>query len=378
MLSEDQTLDRLRRTLAAAFGLPGGPIPTRIHPDDEMYRDALRRRGSHSQALREYMYLGNQSAWTIRQIAEWSGLNWTKLDAVLDFAAGYGRVSRFLLHSLSPSKVWISEVLVKAVPFQVDTFGVHGIRSAMDPEAVQFPRRFDLISVLSLFTHLPRPTFTTWLQRLCAAVADGGVLLFTTHGAEVFAEAFARPLTTDFFFEPLSENDELDKNAYGRTYTQTSFVLDQLARIPGIDVLGHIPRGLGGYQDIFVVGRGRNRPTEPAAVRPMPQGCVDAVHGPRDGMIHLVGWGLDGRYREPLQRVTVLADDAVIGDAKLGEERDLSSAFGPDANRRGGWIASVPYRGWQPEWLSIAMQDQAGVCSVFTRPAAEVVVLGKT
>ncbi|MEZ5966548.1 MAG: class I SAM-dependent methyltransferase [Planctomycetota bacterium] len=374
----DESFERLRASLSTAYGLPDKPIPSSIHPVDEMFRDALRRREDRAAALIEYMLIGNQSAATIRQVARWCGFRWEELDAVLDFAAGYGRVSRFLLRSLPPGRLWIAEVLEAAVPFQEESFGVHGIRSVTDPQAVRFPRRFRFISALSLFTHLPRETFTLWLRRLCDAVDDGGVLLFTTHGPEAYEKEHGRPLREDFDFRAWSENDELDKNVYGLTFTKTEFVLAQIAKMPGIDLLGHLPRGLGNHQDIFVVGRGRTKPDAPLTVQPMPQGWVEVVHGPkRDGSIHFVGWGLDGTHREPLARVTVLADDVVLGDAELGRERDLSTAYGPQAARNGGWILSIPYGGWQPDWLTIAMDDAAGTRAVFTCPTRDVVTVGR-
>ena len=99
-----------------------------------------------------------------------------KTQRVLEFASGHGRFTRHLTKALGAGRVVVSDVVPSAVEFSKNTFGVDGFLSASAPEQVQWPQRYALVFVLSLFSHLPRSTWSRWLKVLYEAVAPGGLL----------------------------------------------------------------------------------------------------------------------------------------------------------------------------------------------------------
>ncbi|MBK6510564.1 MAG: class I SAM-dependent methyltransferase [Haliea sp.] len=128
---------------------------------------------------------------------------------MLEFASGYGRFTRHLARFPGADKVTVSDVMPGAVEFAVEKFGVSGFSSSAEPADVYFPRQYECIFVLSLFSHLPRATWGPWLQRLYSAVEPGGSLVFTTHG-DGFAKRNGVGLDSEgFFFVATSESDHL-------------------------------------------------------------------------------------------------------------------------------------------------------------------------
>ncbi|WP_353361735.1 class I SAM-dependent methyltransferase [Acidovorax sp. FG27] len=158
---------------------------------------------------------------------------------VLEFASGHGRFTRHLVKALGAPRVTVSDVVPSAVDFARATFGVEGFLSASKPEDVRWPGQYDLVFVLSLFSHLPRSTWSRWLRVLRDAVAPGGLLVFSTHGVKA-ADFDSVTLDADgFFFAPSSESNAIDANEYGTAFTSEAFVLKEIAEVWGPDALQH-------------------------------------------------------------------------------------------------------------------------------------------
>src|SRR5690606_26643631 len=102
----------------------------------------------------------------------------------LEFASGHGRFTRHLVKALGADRVVASDVVADSMEFASKAFGVETFVSAAVPEQVQWNKQHDAVFVLSLFSHLPASTWSRWLKRIYDMVAPGGVLVFTTHGAE--------------------------------------------------------------------------------------------------------------------------------------------------------------------------------------------------
>ena len=140
-----------------------------------------------------------------------------------------------------------------SIEFLQEQFGVNGILSAHKPELVTLPEQYDLVFVLSMFTHLPPAMWKPWLHALGSAVAPGGVLVFS-----VANETSARELGVSFsangtHFIASSESPSIDAEIYGTTYTTSRFVSGQVEA-----ALGRLPshcfsRAFWGGQDAVVV-----------------------------------------------------------------------------------------------------------------------------
>lgn len=361
-----------------AYAFDGVPLATAIHDDDEMLAFAARSpRSDARRAKLEYYQTGFAAFAALDQVLRWAGKEWRAVSSMLDFASGYGRVTRFFAQAMPPDRIWVSDILPAAVPFQIGAFGVRGFASVAEPARLELPRRFDLATTISLFTHLPRRSFGPWLERLTGALDDGGILVFTTHGEALYRRDRGRALRGGFAFEPVNEIPSLDPEVYGTTYCSRAFVEEQVARIRGVDVLAHVPFGLNGHQDVFVVGRGAARPAAPLRILPAPLGHVDRIDVlAQRGELHVHGWSLDATTLEPVARVTVLGDDEELGAAEPGQPRpDLAAVHPAPRSSAGGWVLRCAGRVRVPEWLTVRLEDHRGQRNVLLWPSDTLTVV---
>jgi SAM-dependent methyltransferase len=149
--------------------------------------------------------------------------------AVLEFASGYGRVTR---HLRLP-KLTSCDIHPEAVEFLRSKMNVQAILSASDPAMFECKDRYDFIFVLSLFSHLPENLYAGWLKRLYDLLRPGGHLMFTANGE---TSAQKEPLLgealdpkTGFGFIRHTEQTDLDFSIYGSTISVPKFVEKQIA-----------------------------------------------------------------------------------------------------------------------------------------------------
>ena len=174
----------------------------------------------------------------------------------LEFASGHGRFTRHLVKALGAEGVTVSDVVPDAVAFARDTLGVPGFLSAARPEDVAWPRRYGVVFVLSLFSHLPRSSWGRWLARLVDAVEPGGLLVFTTHGTEAARRARVTLDAEGYFFAPSSESTAIDAQEYGTAFTDEAFVRARTAELAGtVEVLRWAPMWFWHHQDAWVLQR---------------------------------------------------------------------------------------------------------------------------
>jgi len=276
-----------------AEGLVGSssPVVSRIHGADEMYRYNLTSlRGSRDAAAILYYEKGWEIFLAVQSIAAWRFGGLENVGSMLDFASGYGRVTRFLVRAIDPGRVFVCDVHADAVDFQRETFGVRGLVSGDDPAAFSRGARFPLIAASSFFSHLPDASFRAWMETLLASVEPGGVLLFSTLGGELLADQ-AADWSGGIVYLPESESERLDKKVYGTTYVTEEYVRRTILRAGGdaLSVL-RFPRGLGGLQDLYVV-TGRDAP--PASLLQatyFPWGDADLYEIHAGGKLLAAGW----------------------------------------------------------------------------------------
>lgn len=168
--------------------------------------------------IRAYLSDGWRTLSELLVLLEEANIPLTYMDRVLEFACGYGRFSRHLAKAL-PGRVTCSDILPGSVDFVRDRFGVDGFYSCHDPSRIVFPKRYDLVFVLSLFTHLPTDMWLPWLRSLGRAVTPGGVLLFTVHSEAAGTSAGISFSEDGTCFIPHSESPSLSVESYGTTYT---------------------------------------------------------------------------------------------------------------------------------------------------------------
>ncbi|MEX2500208.1 MAG: class I SAM-dependent methyltransferase [Wenzhouxiangellaceae bacterium] len=223
-----------------------------IHPDDDIFRFISRDAYSRN-PVRDYLADGWRTMAETMQLLERIDRPLLSVSRMLEFACGYGRFTRHLARAL-PGRLTCSDVLPGSMDFVREQFGVEAFESSFNPGEIVFPERYDVVFVLSLFTHLPVPAWGDWLRALGSAVAPGGVLLFSVHSEELVREHPGVTLNEEgYWFRPRSESPSLDPEKYGTTLTTRRLVEDQVRLALGTDPVLFQPGAFWVGQDAVAV-----------------------------------------------------------------------------------------------------------------------------
>jgi SAM-dependent methyltransferase len=242
---------------AARFG-----VAAAIHPDDHIWNFVLGHPGfaSREAAIAYYFADGAASADRFATLLDATTPAPDRPRDVLDFAAGYGCVTRHLAHNPTLS-VTACDIHAEAVTFLLDALGVPAMPSSMCPEELALPRHYDAVLALSFFSHMPLATWARWLVRLSLPLRQGGVLVFTTHGAQS-RRHFGNPTLpeTGFWFRPDSEQPDLPSDSYGQTITTPDFVRAVIASMPWMELASWQEAAWWEHQDCWVLRKRRHLP----------------------------------------------------------------------------------------------------------------------
>ena len=305
--------------------------------------------GDLERACVRYLTVGKQMMDEVRQLVRWGFGGWEHVESVLDFASGHGRFTRHLIQEIEPRRVWASDIYEDAMRFQSETFGVTGLLSKSDPDEFESPRRFDLIFVSSLFTHLPSQRFLAWLSKLHSLLSDDGLLVFTTVGIDLVDDD-----TNGFVFRPISESRSLDGSEYGSTFVSESFVAKAIRDVIGDGVAWkRFAHGYLGFQDLYVLSRNADRSFASLRYDPGIFGHVDGCKRIGD-QIGLSGWAADpGTFSAP--RIRVLARGKCLAECVPTIERpDIAKAYGSESLSLAGWWCHFPDPRIDPrDWIQI-------------------------
>jgi SAM-dependent methyltransferase len=293
--------------------------------------------GDEEQALAAYFRSGRDIAGVLLQVLRWR-FGEPITAEVLDFASGYGRVTRFLAAALPARSLWVSDVLADAVAFQAATFGVSGVVSALAPGELRLDRDFDAVTVTSLFTHLPEPRFAEWLDTLWRRLRPGGLLLFSTHDVALHPRVERRG--DRFVFERTSESGTLSLDDYGTTWVDDEHVREALASACPGGLARRLPRALCNFQDLWVVAR----PPAPELATLRLQGTPEVMVEEctvAPGEVHMRGWAL-ARHGS-VAGVELCDDTGVCAEAARDEARaGLAGSLGVPGEALIAWTCRLP------------------------------------
>jgi SAM-dependent methyltransferase len=314
-----------------------------ISENDEMYLFALQHfKGDIDRACIELLTTGKQSMDIMRQIAQWNFDGFANIAAMLDFAGGYGRLTRFLIQELLPQHIWVCDIYEDAVKFQQKQFGVHGIVSVRDPEDFESNKKYDCIFIASLFSHLPEREFIDWLKCLYNLLTPEGLLIFSVHDVGVLPPGLKME-EKGILFIPESESRSLDMSDYGTTYVTESFVGTVIREITGEPRYYRKKRGLWWFQDVYIIAKNPNTNFRDLDLSPGPPGYVDRCILTDENQILFEGWAAD------FSRDTFVKDIQIIVDGKLlkrclptDERPDIAAAFQDEKGLMSGFSCSIP------------------------------------
>ena len=253
----DLRLLRLERALKARYGRA---FVSAIYPRDEIflfvYLNLTTGQGDAAAAA-YYLQSGERTLGDLAEILRGVGRDFQQLDSFLEFACGYGRVTRFLVRRMPPERLTVSDIDHAAVDWVRKTFGVTGFYSVADPRDLHHDRQYDVVFVASLFSHLPRSLWLPWLLRLRSLLEKDGLLVFSTLNLDAY-EAVGRDgreVEGGFFFR--SENETLGRlpaEIYGLSYVSDIFVRRLVEDESLGPLVGFYPNKLfERFQDVYVL-----------------------------------------------------------------------------------------------------------------------------
>lgn len=304
-------------------------------------------------ALVNYFQNGLEQFQLVRHIAGWRSAPPRRM---LDFASGYGRLTRLLVHERF-AEVTVSDILEGGMEFQATQFGVKTVLSATNPDDLAIEEKFDVIFVASLFTHLPPATFTPWLRKLAGLLEPEGLLIFSVHDESIAPEKVSEG---GINFATHSESRVLDTSEYGSTWVTESYVREQVAAIDPSFACVRMHRALSDWQDVYVVSPSPIADPQP---RRAPKGFIESVTVDAQG-IRFAGWAT--AVDELPDRVEVRIDDDVVATTRAFHRReDVGRSFGTDAAAESGWDVLVPHGAVR------SFRYQVATVSVFTARGVE-------
>lgn len=229
-----------------------------IHADDLIFQFLIENPcfSPVDLAVKYYFNDGANSAEKLKELL------FAKLDlklgsdtSVLEFASGYGCVTRHLIRKLAPVNIVPCDIHSAACSFIESTMGLKTIRSSTNPQNLEIEDDFfDAVFALSFFSHMPDRTWAMWLKALFDKVKPGGYLIFTTQGL-ASRKYFGNPKIPEggIWFTASSEQTDLDVADYGNTIVTSEYVERAVADMLSHKILHIFEAGWWEHQDLYVI-----------------------------------------------------------------------------------------------------------------------------
>jgi trans-aconitate methyltransferase len=242
-----------RRIAAIKESVEQSGVNTLIAPDDIMYRSG-----------KDWYYNTGQSALRVI-LSALAASRCEKVTSILDVPCGHGRVSRYLRAAFPDSSLHVSDLDPCGVDFCADAFGATPIYSKPELVEVEFPQKYDVIWIGSLFTHVDEARTTRWLKYLCEQLNVDGVLIASFHGYwSVEMHRIYYPMIDDRAFAEILSGfeaggwgyaDHAGQTNYGISLSKPSRLLDLAGSIPRCRVISYTERGWADNHDVLSIAR---------------------------------------------------------------------------------------------------------------------------
>lgn len=223
-----------------------------VHEKDFIFQFLMNHPGFQSKdhAVRYYFSDGENSA---RKFVSLISAFTTKKCEVLEFASGYGCVSRHFKNRHDHSFV-ACDIHPEAIALIADKIGMEALLSSQLPETFNAPRAFDVVFALSFFSHMPHATWGRWIKSLIRALKGDGLFVFTTHGRQS-VKYFGEVQFDErgYWFRADSEQKDLSPWDYGQTIVLPRYVFSELEKITNASLVFFQEAYWWGHQDVYVV-----------------------------------------------------------------------------------------------------------------------------
>lgn len=236
-------------TIPNPEGIQGKAINRVVSPNDEMYRSKP-----------EHYFLWGAAAYkrvdlTLKLVGK------SSVERLLDLPCGHGRELRYLSAAFPEAVITACDIDRDGVNFCMETFGVQGLYSQVQPDKIPLKGQFDLIWCGSLVTHLDVDRWRGLLQLFADHLAPGGILNFSSHGSRIAdmmrASSIELGLTNETIHQILASYDRTGfgygnypgYQGWGVSLAAPEWVIARVNEIPRLTFVEYVPRGWFDHHD---------------------------------------------------------------------------------------------------------------------------------
>lgn len=235
-----------RRLLLGRRGIPLPPahLMVRVHGQDANLAD-------------NFLMVGRKSLEDIQAALNGIGKDWPDFKNVLDLGCGCGRLTRWLVERYPAMNLEGCDTDPDAIRWcrrnlQACKFDV----TAALPPLPYAEAQFDLVFLVSIFTHLNEDYQGRWLAELQRITRPGGIVLITVHGPKIMPPSSAEMAATfqrkGFLF--LDQGGQgVFPSWYGTSFQSEEYTANLFGRY--FKIRAHLPNGLHQFQDIVLLER---------------------------------------------------------------------------------------------------------------------------
>jgi SAM-dependent methyltransferase len=216
-----------------------------------------------------YLWVGESAAEVI--ITSIASSQLARVTTVLDLPCGHGRVLRHLVALFPEAEFDVCDLDEEGAEFCRDQFGATIVPAHQDLSTVAFPRKYDLIWIGSLFTHLPEEATQRYLTHLAAQLSPTGIIVATFHGRWSGRMQTLIPYTDDARWNSVEHGflrwgygysdyapglgHDFVPGSYGISAVRPDHLMQMVQRIPGVKVFHFQEKGWGENHDVLAFGK---------------------------------------------------------------------------------------------------------------------------
>ena len=193
-----------------------------------------------------------------------NGYSLRQFKSILDFACGYGRLTKHLFRLLPGAEIHGCDIQTDLVSLCQRNFPKgHFVKNEARPPLDYDDSNFDLIFSYSAFTHFSETNHVAWLKELARTLKPGGVMLHTTHSfLSLRRTAFFSPESLNKYSLPepvdlfVSHKDtyyyainEPSMPEYGVTIIDKEYVMKRWPDYSGLMIVDYVEGAIESYPE---------------------------------------------------------------------------------------------------------------------------------
>lgn len=208
----------------------------------------LRYRVGGSPDAEEFVAIGKTCATDIQAALRKVGRELGSFERILDFGCGCGRTLVHIRDLAPQAKIEGTDIDANAIRWCREHLKFASFSLSKETPPIGYEAdSFDLIYVISVFTHLDEDYQFRWLEELRRIARPGAIIVLTVNGAKN---------GQGFFFER-SYEEGLFPAWYQNTYHSRDYVFENFGKY--FKVLEHLPQSMNAHQDVVVLEKTNSR-----------------------------------------------------------------------------------------------------------------------